>query len=565
MPSYTCNKNDLLSLINAGSLTMEELESLLEYAKSELKGFDEETGELKLENNDTNRPDLWSSEGTARQIRTCCYKKTTHYPFFGTTPEAVHTIIVDESVTAIRPFIGGFMVTGITVDDLLLAQLIQTQEKLCENYGRSRDLIAIGIYDASQMMLPVHYRGVLPDAVRFAPLDFEEELTLDEILTKHPKGIQYAHLVKGKELYPLILDSRDRVLSFPPVINSNDLGRVAPGNSHLFVEATGKERDAITLALNILACNVHDRGGTIVPFSVMYPDGTKTVTPFHFNREVELELSFAQKCIGEEIGQEELILKLKAMDLELTGTDEAKNATTWRSPAYRLDHLHSVDIVEDYCISRGYNNFIPEMPERFTKGAAAPIITWSDTLRELMLGMSFQEVMTYMLTSRDTLTTRMNDLSPTLEIENIMSESYSVVRSRLVPILLEIESKNQRSEYPHRIFETGEVAVPDNTIPDRTRTEYHLAALVAHSSATYSELSSTLQALMYYLGIDYSIEKTEHPSFIPGRVGTITSQNRALGLLGEIHPAVLENWGITCPCAAFELRIDTMLEGLTLL
>lgn len=556
MPSYTCNKNDLLTLIGDPSLSPEALESLLEYAKSELKSLDEATGELKLENNDTNRPDLWSCEGTARQIRTCCYKKASHYPFFAKTPDASHTIIVDESITEIRPFIGGFTVTGITVDSLLLDQLIQTQEKLCENYGRSRDLIAIGIYDASRMALPVHYRGVKPDEVRFAPLDFEEELTLDEILAKHPKGIQYAHLVKRKERYPLITDSRKKVLSFPPVINSNDLGRVTLGNTHLFVEATGKERDAITLALNILACNIHDRGGTIAPFSVIYPDGTKTVTPCHFERNVDVELSFAQRCIGEDIGLDELIEKLKAMDLELKGTDEAKKTTTWKPPAYRLDHLHAVDLVEDYCISRGYNNFIPEMPERFTKGAAAPIITWSDTLRELMLGMSFQEVMTYMLTSRDTLTGKMNDLSPTLEIENIMSESYSVVRSRLVPILLEIESKNQRSEYPHRIFETGEVAVPDSSVADRTLTEYHLAALIACSGATFSELSSTLQALMYFLGIDYSLEKTEHPSFISGRVGVIMVNNRSFGIIGEIHPAVLENWGITCPCVAFELRID---------
>jgi len=560
MPSYTCNKNDLLALIGDSSLSLDALENLLEYAKSEMKSFDEETCELKLENNDTNRPDLWSSEGTARQIRTCCYKKAVHYPFFEAQPEDSHTIIVDESVTAIRPFIGGFMVTGITVDDLLLAQLIQSQEKLCENYGRSRDLIAIGIYDASQMRLPVHYRGVRPDSVRFAPLDFEEEMTLDEILTKHPKGIQYAPLVKGKERYPLITDSRDKVLSFPPVINSNDLGRVVPGNNHLFVEATGLERDAITLALNILACNIHDRGGKITPFSVVYPDGSKTVTPFRFDRKVELELSFAQKCTGEEISLDELIEKLKAMDLELTATDEAKNITTWRPPAYRLDHLHAVDLVEDYCISRGYNNFVPEMPERFTKGAAAPVISWSDTLRELMTGMSFQEVMTYMLTSRDTLTAKMNDFSPNLEIENIMSESYSVVRSRLIPILLEIESKNQRSEYPHRIFETGEVAVPDSATADMTRTEYHLAALIAHSSATFSELSSVLQALMYYLGIEYSLEKAEHPSFISGRVGKIKANNQSLGVIGEIHPQILENWGITCPCAAFELRTDTLLE-----
>jgi phenylalanyl-tRNA synthetase beta chain len=189
-------------------------------------------------------------------------------------------------------------------------------------------------------------------------------------------------------------------------------------------------------------------------------------------------------------------------------------------------------------------------------------MTISDRARELMIGQGFQEVMTYILTNRETLCEKMNDDARPLEMDNVMSESYSAVRSSLVPILLEIESKNSDTEYPHRFFETGEVAVRAPGHPEGTATCYRLAAITAHSTANFSELNTALQAFMYYAGVSYSLEKKEHPSYIPGRAGAIMVEGRNCGIIGEIHPAVLANWGITVPCTAFEFDVEEVFRAL---
>ena len=266
MPTIVCYQKDVEKLFGK-TVKISEWDDLLLKAKSEFKGYDEKSDELKIEISDTNRPDLWSSEGIGRQLRNAILNKKDSYPFFNSIPSEKDKIIVDENLKNIRPYIGGFLACGLSVDDPLLVQLIQTQEKLCENYGRSRDLIAIGVYDASEMTLPVTYKAYKPEDIKFSPLEFTEEMNLNEILEKHPKGQEYAHLVKGFPLYPMILDASGKVLSFPPVINSNDLGKVELGNDFLFVEVTGKELEPVILATNIMACNLADRGATIKTFS----------------------------------------------------------------------------------------------------------------------------------------------------------------------------------------------------------------------------------------------------------------------------------------------------------
>jgi phenylalanyl-tRNA synthetase beta chain len=66
---------------------------------------------------------------------------------------------------------------------------------------------------------------------------------------------------------------------------------------------------------------------------------------------------------------------------------------------------------------------------------------------------------------------------------------------------------------------------------------------------------------MYYLGGTFQLEPAVHPSFIEGRVGKVLSGGREIGLIGELHPQVLENWQIAMPCAVFELNLDLLSES----
>lgn len=552
MPGYSCSLKQLLKLISKDEVKLETLEYYLDCVKSELKGYDAETDDLKLENNDTNRPDLWSAEGTARQILGCHFNEHKNYNFFEKDAKAGNKIIASASVNSIRPFIGGFSVSGITVDEPLLNQIIQAQEKLCDNFGRMRKLIAIGVYDSKNIKLPIHYDAVSPETTSFSPLGFEEKMTLTEILEKHPKGIQYAGIVKEFSEYPLITDASGHVLSFPPVINSNDLGKVKSGDTDLFVEVTGTDKMAVILAVNIMACNLADHGAEIEPFITEYSSGEQFKLPLRFNDSVELELGNLEKLCGDKVDMKNLENALIRMGHKVT----VKNGSCECVPApYRRDCLHPVDLAEDYCIAVGFNNFEPVLPDSFTVGGEAEHTKRSRLIQELLVGMNFQEVMTYILTSKDGQCSKMEHNGPIIEIGNPMTETFGVVRERLIPILLEIESKNPRVEYPHRIFETGETAHISPNTPEGIETVHKAGALIAHSEANFSEIHSVLQSLMYYLDKEYSLSEIDNPSFIKGRAGKIISSGKEIGVIGEIHPKVLENWGITMPCAGFEMLI----------
>jgi phenylalanyl-tRNA synthetase beta chain len=87
-----------------------------------------------------------------------------------------------------------------------------------------------------------------------------------------------------------------------------------------------------------------------------------------------------------------------------------------------------------------------------------------------------------------------------------------------------------------------------------------LGALIAHANANFSEVHSCLDLLLYYLNESYTLEATGHPAFLDGRVGRIMSDGRPLGLIGELHPEVLEGWQVGMPSVVFELEVDPLVE-----
>jgi phenylalanyl-tRNA synthetase beta chain len=224
-------------------------------------------------------------------------------------------------------------------------------------------------------------------------------------------------------------------------------------------------------------------------------------------------------------------------------------------PPYRRDYMHPVDAIEDYLISAGYNTFPPVMPADYTVGEQAPIEQLSGTVRDLMIGQGFVEIMTNVLTAKADWTARVGlPDEPVVEIDNVMSELYAVLRNSLVPSLLRMESVSARATYPHRAFELGEVQVYDEGAELKSRTEVRLGALVAHSTASFSEAHSVLDALLFYLDREYELAP------ITGRAGEVRVSGRAVGVIGEVHPEVLERWGIQMPCVLFELSLDALIQ-----
>ncbi|MDD2889281.1 MAG: phenylalanine--tRNA ligase subunit beta [bacterium] len=574
MAGITISKKDLESLLKK-ALSIAELETLLHSVKGELKETNGD--ELKIDLDDTNRPDLLCTEGIAREIKN---EKTRRNADVDTEEhrnlKINHQILVDEGIKDIRPYIGGFIAKGLSLTEGGLAQLIQTQEKLADNYGRNRKNISIGIYNAEEITFPVSYKAVAPEERKFVPLEFDREITLKEILELHPKGKEYAYILKGFSKYPLLEDSKGNVLSFPPIINSNSVGRVETGNSNLFCDITGTNLEQVLLVSNILAQNLKDRGAEIILVEVKYPYDTKlgknVVLPYDFKEEIKINKTDFEKLLGLKLETAKIIEELDKSGYRTTLSNEQ---FTIKPPSYRRDIMHSVDVIEDFAIRYGYNNFEPEELNEFTVGKTTLIEPIIQKLRKLMIGAGFEEIVSNILTSKNQMLGNVEPLESIIEIENPVSDTYSVLRNSIVPSLLSVESISSKSVYPHKIFEIGEVVVSDSTVNYGSRTIVNLTALISYPEASFSDLHSVLDILLYYsfpdskqsgnkkdvdgiitkgLGYSNNLQRTEHPSFIKGRAANILVNNKSMGIIGEVHPQVLEDWKIRNPVVVFELK-----------
>ena len=543
-----------------------ELEEIFPVAKAELDGHEGDL--LKIELNDTNRPDLWSAAGIARLLKAYWGVEAPLYDFFSTSEECFDSegreLIVDASAKEGRPYSIGFAARGHVVDEDDLEALIQSQEKLCSNFGRKRKTIAMGIYRSDLIKYPVHYRGADPDATSFVPLGMDRKLTLREICTEHPKGREYGPIVSDCRVFPYLHDDNGDTLSFPPVINSDRIGAVEVGDENLFLELSGMDLRDLLLAASIMACDMSDMGFEILPVKVRFPEetefGTEITVPYYYQEPVSCTLEQVHKTLGQKMSGEEAVASLKRMGMYAIYSDGSLFATV---PEYRNDFLHPVDLVEDVMIGYGLGNFEPEMPQDFTVGRLSPAEELGRKVKDLMVGLGFQEMMYNYLGSKREYVDNMNfPQEKCIFISNPMSENYEVVRPSIIPSLLESESVSAHAPFPHKIFEVGKVAFLDSSDNSGTTTRNNVGFLASDSVMGFNDVSSLVNTLFYFLGKEYTLSALEGDGrFIEGRCAKVMLGEFEVGIFGEIHPQVLANWGSTMPTIACEIDLDLVMAN----
>lgn len=552
-----------------------ELAPLLSGAKAVLDERDLDAGVRRIELNDTNRPDLWSTAGLARQLRSLLGAPPPAYDCFSRPdaplPAEGRVIEVDARIEPVRPYIVGLQASGPAVGEALLVDLIQTQEKLCWSYGRKRRAIAMGVYRAAGMRYPIRYLAADPDAARFAPLPADDrppqEMSLRDVLARHPKGVEFGPIIAHHRRYPFLVDADGRALSMPPVINSAGLGAVKPEDDDLFVEVTGTDLSHLLLAAAIVACDLADAGFRIRPVTTRYPYdtpfGREVTAPLAFQEPVDVELSAVGRLLGEPVAAGDALSALRRAGVAAEADGER---LTVRPPPFRNDFLHPVDVIEEVVIGRGLGSFRPTLPEDFTAGRLTGIERFSRRARGLMVGLGYEELMvSYLGSYRDHVERMRSAGDPELDgqvlrIANPISASYAVVRASTLPSLLRCEAASAHAVYPHRLFEVGKIARRDAGGDTGAVTRTHLGFLYADGAAGFNDVNEHLAGLLYYLRIPYRLRACSDPRFAPGRAAEVLagSGETPAGRIGELHPEALSAWAIQTPCAACELDLETL-------
>jgi phenylalanyl-tRNA synthetase beta chain len=505
------------------------------------------------------RPDLFDVGGLARALRGTLGIET-GLPKYQTKPSNI-SVLVDPSVKSpesYRPFIACAVMTLPPIDETSLVAIMKLQENLHWGVGRDRKLASIGVYDLETITPPIIYYTIDPDTQPFVPLGMlDKKMSGRQILESHPKGMAYAELLADHKRYPALVDRNGQFLSMPPIINSEET-KLKQGTTRVFIDVTGISQAAVTKSLDTLVCSLAEIGGKIETVVIEEAKGKQKVTPDLAPRSTEVDLAEAKRWLGLPLDNNALTGALRKMRFDATPVKTSESRFSVAYPPYRTDIRHMVDLFEDVAIGYGYANIEPRLVRSMTVGTPRPEETLSDRVRQVLLGLGYSEIMSLPLTTEEHQFERLRIPTPDRypQVANPKLKAYNVVRTHLIGGLFEALRENRRRPMPIGLFEIDNVVQLDDTAETGAAEERRMALVEIGRESGYATARSTVDALLRELGWAPEYTAVDHPTFVPGRAASFSVDGKQIGILGEVHPEVLTNFGLTFPVALAELTLQ---------
>ncbi len=548
MPTINVNRKVFEKLVGK-KLPLDELKDRISMLGTDLEEINDKEIIVEVF---PNRPDMLSDQGLARAFSSFIGVKKGLRKY--KTKKSNEKVIVEKSVKKVRPYTVCAIVKNLKFNDEKIREVIQIQEKLHVTYGRNRRKAAIGIYPCEKIKFPIYFKAEEPKKIKFRPLEFPSELTADKLLQRHPAGREYGHLLEGMKRFPVFIDANNKVLSVPPIINSHKTGKISEETKDVFIECSGFDFNVLKKCLNIIVTAFADMGGEIYSLELNYKDGNKKyLSPELKPEKMKLDLDYINKLLG---------IKLKEKDaknyLRKMGYDY-KNKTAF-IPCYRTDIMHQADLAEDIAIAHGFENIKEQIPKISTIAEESKLHKFKNKIASVFVGLGFLETSTYSLTNNTTQNIMMDTRLDLISVKNPSSKDYSKLRAWIIPSLMQVLSENKHYDYPQKLFELGTIFKKSNKTETKTEENIRLAALICNSNTDFTEIKQVLDVLFNSLGLKYMTKETEHSSFIPGRVARISVKNKDIAYIGEIHPKVLEKFGLEFPVAALELNVTELFN-----
>ncbi|MFH0868455.1 MAG: phenylalanine--tRNA ligase subunit beta [Candidatus Woesearchaeota archaeon] len=544
MPTININRKVFEKLVGK-KLPTENLKDRISYLGTDLESVDENEIVVEIF---PNRPDMLSVQGLARAFSSFIGAKTGLRQY--KVEPSREKVIIDSSVADVRPYTACAIVKNMQFDDEKIKEVIDIQEKLHITYGRNRKKAAIGIYPFEKIKLPIRFTAKKPEEIKFQPLEFPREINGRQILSQHPAGRDYAHLLDGMSKFPIFIDANNEILSMPPIINSHKTGKISEKTKDVFIECSGFDFNVLKKCLNMIVTALAEMGGKIYSMELIYGN-KKIISPDLNPEEIRVDVSYINKLLGLNLKENEIKRLFERMGYGYSN----KHAII---PAYRADIIHQADLAEDIAISYGYENFESVIPNVATIAQEDKFEIFKNKISNLLAGLDLIETSTYNLTNKDFQCRRMNIEVPLISLANSISSDYGVLRAWVLPSLMEILRNNKHYEYPQKIFTIGTIFKENIKFDTNIGENDRLAIAIASEKTDYTKIRQILDYLFRSLGLKYEITEAEHKSFIEGRLGRVLVDGKKVAYIGEINPLVLQNWELEVPVAAFELNLTEL-------
>jgi phenylalanyl-tRNA synthetase beta chain len=555
---YVYAKQSVLNKYIGKSLSVEEITSALVNLGMDIKGQTSDTDpELKIEIT-AEKIDMVSIVGIARAIK-YYLGLATQMPKYSLLP-AQHKVLVKSSAVKAYPAkTACAILRNVPMSAEFLEEMIELQEKITTSFGRNRSKAGIGIYPIDSIEFPITFTGEKPGDIVFRPLGHTHELNGNQILEMHEKGKKFAHLLVGNEYFSVFRDSTGKVLAMPPIINSHETAKVDVHHRDLFIEVSGKNLHLLDLILKVLVTTFIEMGAHAEKVKVEYEENDEVYELSLSSWFDEISVEFVNKLIGFTISDAECMELLHKM---MYGVEKIENGVAKiEIPCFRGDVWHDVDVADDIARAYGYNNITPRFPNISTVGSNLPFSEFCEQISNTLVGMGFLETYTYILTSSEDQFEKMcldESKEKYVRLTDTSEEGTNMCRVRILPEVLSALHINRKHKYPQHVFENGFTLQVDETKDTGARNATNLNVTIADPKANYTNIKAILDELMHLLEVQFSVKEVALPYFIEGRSAQVFVGDENIGVIGELHPQVLDNVGLLVPVVSFEIDLDLL-------
>lgn len=329
----------------------------------------------------------------------------------------------------------------------------------------------------------------------------------------------------------------------------------------------GADPGAVLAALDRAAQLIAElAGGTVCKGIVDVYPGEKPL------REIQIRPDRVNFVLGTEIEAAEMEQILSRLGFDVEASGSAYQVTI---PTFRSDITREIDLIEEIARVYGYDNIPTTLPKGdIPVPAPDPKVEVRRRLKRFLLAAGMMEAVNYSFCDPNCFEKiRLVSDSPVRDavpLRNPLSPEMSLLRTTLIPGLLENTQHNRNHQINTiRLFEIGSVFVRDGDQKEPERIAGILAGQIGdgiygnpYRSPDFFDIKGLVEGILEVCGItEYTLQKTDMPTFHPGRNAEVLLGEMSVGTFGEVHPEVLENYDLPYKAYLFEFDLEALVNA----